>query len=55
MEGVTIVSHPLVQHKLTLLRRKDTSTKSFRELLREIGMFLLRGDPRSAARRVDIE
>src|SRR5258707_2685805 len=40
MEGVTIVSHPLVQHKLTLLRRKDTSTKSFRELLKEIGMLL---------------
>jgi uracil phosphoribosyltransferase len=40
MEGVTIVSHPLVQHKLTLLRRKDVSTKSFRELLKEIGMLL---------------
>src|SRR5258705_1161754 len=40
MEGVTIVSHPLVQHKLTLLRSKDTSTKSFRELLKEIGMLL---------------
>jgi uracil phosphoribosyltransferase len=40
MEGVTIVSHPLVQHKLTLLREKDASTKSFRELLKEIGMLL---------------
>ena len=40
MDGVTIVSHPLVQHKLTLLRRKDVSTKSFRELLKEIGMLL---------------
>jgi uracil phosphoribosyltransferase len=40
MEGVTIVSHPLVQHKLTLLRQKDASTKSFRELLKEIGMLL---------------
>src|ERR1700674_2313999 len=40
MDGVTIVSHPLVQHKLTLLRKKDTSTKSFRELLKEIGMLL---------------
>src|SRR4030081_2211945 len=40
MEGVTIVSHPLVQHKLTLLRSSDTSTKSFRELLKEIGMLL---------------
>ncbi|WP_298252108.1 uracil phosphoribosyltransferase [Bradyrhizobium sp.] len=40
MEGVTIVSHPLVQHKLTLLREKEASTKSFRELLKEIGMLL---------------
>ncbi|HEX7760768.1 MAG TPA: uracil phosphoribosyltransferase [Caulobacteraceae bacterium] len=37
MKGVTVVSHPLVQHKLTLMRKKDTSTKSFRELLKEIG------------------
>ena len=40
MEGVTIVDHPLVQHKLTLIRAKDISTKSFRELLKEIGMLL---------------
>jgi uracil phosphoribosyltransferase len=40
MEGVTIVDHPLVQHKLTLIRQKDISTKSFRELLKEIGMLL---------------
>jgi len=40
MEGVEIVDHPLVQHKLTLLREKDRSTKSFRELLKEIGMLL---------------
>ena len=40
MEGVTIVTHPLVQHKLTLIRAKTVSTKSFRELLKEIGMLL---------------
>src|SRR6202789_162067 len=40
MEGVTIVDHPLVQHKLTLIREKSISTKSFRELLKEIGMLL---------------
>jgi uracil phosphoribosyltransferase len=40
MEGVTLVDHPLVQHKLTLLREKERSTKSFRELLREVGMLL---------------
>jgi uracil phosphoribosyltransferase len=40
MEGVTVVDHPLVQHKLTLIRDKTLSTKSFRELLSEIGMLL---------------
>jgi uracil phosphoribosyltransferase len=40
MKGVTVVEHPLVQHKLALIRDKDRSTKSFRELLKEIGMLL---------------
>src|SRR5262249_10225939 len=40
MEGVTIVTHPLVQHKMTLLRDKNRSTKSFRELCKEIGALL---------------
>ena len=40
MQGVTVVDHPLVQHKLTLIRDKARSTKSFRELLKEIGMLL---------------
>ena len=40
MDGVTVVGHPLVQHKLTLIRDKKISTKSFRELLKEIGMLL---------------
>lgn len=40
MEGVTVVDHPLVQHKLTLIREKTRSTKSFRDLLNEIGMLL---------------
>jgi len=40
MEGVTVVDHPLVQHKLTLIRDKETSVKSFRELLKELGMLL---------------
>ena len=49
MEGVNIVDHPLVQHKLTLIRDKSRSTKSFRELLKEIGMLLvLRGHARPA-------
>lgn len=40
IEGVTVVDHPLVQHKLTLLRDKTRSTKDFRELFSEIGMLL---------------
>jgi len=40
MEGVTVVQHPLVQHKLTLLRDKNRSTKSFRELCRELGILM---------------
>jgi uracil phosphoribosyltransferase len=40
IEGVTVVDHPLVRHKLTLMREKDRSTKSFRQLLNEIGMLL---------------
>jgi len=37
---VNHVGHPLVQHKLSLMRDKDLSTKGFRELLNEIGMLL---------------
>ena len=40
MQGVTIVDHPLVQHKLTILRDEKTSTRSFRALLREISVLL---------------
>jgi uracil phosphoribosyltransferase len=37
---VTVINHPLVQHKLTLMRRIDTSAALFRALLREISMLL---------------
>ncbi|MFL5171367.1 MAG: uracil phosphoribosyltransferase, partial [Microvirga sp.] len=40
MQGVTVVDHPLVQHKLTLMRDITRSTKGFRQLLNEIGMLL---------------
>ncbi len=40
MKGVTVVDHPLVQHKLTLMRDKSRSTTNFRQLLNEIGMLL---------------
>ncbi len=36
MSTVHLIDHPLVQHKLTLLRRKEASTKSFRQLVNEI-------------------
>jgi len=37
---VQVLDHPLIQHKLTLLRRRETSTTSFRRLLREIGALM---------------
>jgi uracil phosphoribosyltransferase len=40
MDAVTLVRHPLVQHKLSLMRDKACSTKEFRELLSEISLFL---------------
>ncbi|MEM1318065.1 MAG: uracil phosphoribosyltransferase [Pseudomonadota bacterium] len=39
-ENLTVVDHPLVQHKLTIMRDKSTSTASFRRLLREISLLL---------------
>jgi uracil phosphoribosyltransferase len=40
MNNVTVVDHPLVQHKLTLMRRTETPTGEFRRLLREISLLL---------------
>lgn len=39
-QNIHIVDHPLLAHKMTILRDKDTSTKDFRELVSEIGMLL---------------
>lgn len=39
-EHLTVVNHPLVQHKLSIMRDKTTSTSKFRQLLREISMLL---------------
>ena len=38
--NVTVIDHPMVQHKLTIMRNKETSTASFRRLLREISTLL---------------
>ncbi|MBP8593248.1 MAG: uracil phosphoribosyltransferase [Ruminococcus sp.] len=40
MAGLHIIDHPLVQHKISLLRDKNTGTKEFRELVSEIAMFI---------------
>ncbi|MEO0543301.1 MAG: uracil phosphoribosyltransferase [Pseudomonadota bacterium] len=40
MKQVLVVEHPLVQHKLTQMRKKETSTAGFRRLLREISLLL---------------
>ncbi len=40
LDHLTVVTHPLVQHKLSLMREKDTPTAVFRQLLREISQLL---------------
>ena len=40
MKNVIELNHPLIEHKLAILRDKNTSTKEFRELIKEISMFL---------------
>ena len=40
MSKFQVVEHPLIQHKLSILRRKEASTKEFRELVDEIGMLM---------------
>lgn len=40
MSNLHIIAHPLVQHKISLLRDKNTGTKEFRELVSEIAMFI---------------
>ena len=40
MSHLTVVDHPLIQHKLTLMRKEDTPTSQFRQLLREISHLL---------------
>ena len=40
MSKVIVTDHPLIQHKLTLMRDKNTGSKDFRELLTEISMLM---------------
>jgi uracil phosphoribosyltransferase len=55
-EGVTVIDHPLVEHKLTIMRDKDTSTRGFRQLLREIaGLICYEATRDLPLEEVDIE
>ena len=40
-DNVFIFDHPLIQHKLSLMRDKNTSTKDFRELVNEVAMLMV--------------
>ncbi|WP_275484675.1 uracil phosphoribosyltransferase, partial [Oenococcus oeni] len=40
MSKFTVINHPLIQHKLRILRDKNTSTKDFRDLVNEIAMLM---------------
>ena len=40
MSNIIQCDHPLVQHKISLLRDKNTGSKEFRELVQEIAMFM---------------
>ena len=54
--NVHLVDHPLVQHKLTLMRRKDASTSTFRRLLNELSMLMAYEVTRDmATQEVEIE
>lgn len=39
-DNLNLISHPLIQHKLTYMRSEDTTTDNFRRLLREISQML---------------
>ena len=56
MSNVHLINHPLVQHKLTLMRRKDASTNTFRRLLNELSSLMAYEVPRDMAMQdVEIE
>ncbi len=40
MDGLTVISHPLVEHKITLIRDRTTTTAAFRHLVREVSMLM---------------
>lgn len=55
-DNVHVINHPLVQHKLTLMRKKEASTNSFRRLLNELSMLMAYEVTRDmATQEVEIE
>lgn len=40
MSQIHVIDHPMIQHKLTIMRKKETGSKDFRELLKEISLFM---------------
>ena len=40
MSKVVVINHPLIQHKLTIMRDKNTGSREFREMVKEIGMLM---------------
>ena len=40
MSAVHVIDHPMIQHKLTIMRKKETGSKDFRELLKEISLLM---------------
>ena len=40
MSQLHVINHPMVQHKLTIMRKKETGSKDFRELLKEIALLM---------------
>ena len=56
MANLNVINHPLVQHKLTIMRKKETSTNGFRRLLNELSMLMAYEATRDmATQEVDIE
>ena len=54
MANVYVLNHPLIQHKLAILRNKDTSVKEFRELINEISGLILPPEHRIHQRAVGV-
>ena len=40
MSQLHVIDHPMIQHKLTIMRKKETGSKDFRELLKEIALLM---------------